>query len=736
MLSSVPRVWITCGCWVLAIVTASAARADAPRVLSAGKLPNDARLGALKDLNSYFPFTPSKTKAEWEQRAERVRRQLLVANGLWPMPTKTPTNAVIHGKIGRGDYTVEKVYFESYPGHFVTGNLYRPVGKSGKLPGVLCPHGHWSNGRFHDAGLPKTREEISVGAERFEVGGRSPLQSRCVQLARMGCVVFHYDMIGYADSTQLSFDLGHRFSKQRSHMNGPAAWGFYSPLAELHLQSIMGLQTYNSVRALDWLTELPEIDANRIGVTGASGGGTQTFMLCAIDPRPTVAFPAVMVSTGMQGGCTCENCSLLRVDTGNVEFAGLFAPKPLGMSAANDWTKEIATKGLPELQQLYAMLGAPKNVMAKPLLQYGHNYNYVSREVMYHWMNKHLKLGLAEPILEEDYKPLTTEEMSVWNTRHPKPASGEEYEKTLIKSMTDDAQKQIAALTPSDSNSLAQFREIVGGAFDSIIGRGLPKAGDIEYVKVSETEHDGYLLYTALLRNKPVGEEVPTIFLYPQNWNKQVVLWIDGAGKSALFDASGKPNAEVRKLLADGSSVASIDMLYQGESLADGKPLEASRKVNNSREVLAYTSCYNAPLFAQRVHDILTLISFCRGYDKEKAEGLHLLGVNGAGPLVAAAKAQAGDALASVAVDTSGYRFAVIQSISDVNLLPGAVKYGDVPALLALGSPCKLWIAGEGSTAPTLVKAAYDASGAATNVSSYDGPQGGVVKAAVEWLVK
>ena len=122
-----------------------------------------------------------------------------------------------------------------------------------------------------------------------------------------------------------------------------------------------------------------------------------------------------MVSTAMQGGCTCENCCNLRIGTGNVEFAGLIAPRPLGMTGANDWTKEIATKGLPELKQHYAMLGVPDLVMGKVMPQFGHNYNYVSREVMYHWFNKHLKLGLAEPIVEEDFEPLSIAEMTVWD---------------------------------------------------------------------------------------------------------------------------------------------------------------------------------------------------------------------------------------------------------------------------------------------------------------------------------
>ena len=171
----------------------------------------------------------------------------------------------------------------------------------------------------------------------------------------MGIVAFNFDMLGYCDSQQISFAVAHRFAKQRPEMNAAENWGLFSPQAEAHAQSVMGLQTWNSIRALDFLETLPDVDAKRIGCTGASGGGTQTFILGAIDPRLAVACPAVMVTTAMQGGCTCENASLLRIGTGNVEFAALFAPKPLGMTAANDWTKEMATKGFPELQKHYAL---------------------------------------------------------------------------------------------------------------------------------------------------------------------------------------------------------------------------------------------------------------------------------------------------------------------------------------------------------------------------------------------
>ncbi len=283
-------------------LAAATSGAEPTRVLPAGERPHDHRLDRPKDLNGYFPFQPCPTKDAWQARTERLRRQILVATGLWPMPPRTPHNAVVHGKVDRDGYTVEKVFFESFPGHFVTGSLYRPKGRSGKLPAVLCPHGHWPAGRFHETAEKDFRRQLAEGAERFEPSGRHPLQARCMQLARMGCVVFHYDMVGYADSVQLEHGPGYRPA-----MSTAENWGYFSPQAEVRLQNMMGLQSYNSIRALDWLSELPDVDPQRIGVTGASGGGTQTFILTAIDPRPAAAFPAVMVSTAMQGGCTCEN---------------------------------------------------------------------------------------------------------------------------------------------------------------------------------------------------------------------------------------------------------------------------------------------------------------------------------------------------------------------------------------------------------------------------------------------
>ena len=382
------------------------------RALPDGERPRDVRLGPLRTLDSEFPFQEVSSPEEWAARAEELRRRVRVATGLWPPPTRTPLRAIVHGPVDRPEYTVEKVFLESLPGHFVTGNLYRPRGVEGKRPAVLSPHGHATDGRFQDHGPERVREEIASGAELFEVGGRHPLQARAVQLARMGCVVFQYDMVGYADSVQLA----HHGLGVREEMNTRTRWGFSSPQAELRLQSLMGLQTWNSTRALDFLLSLPDVDPGRVAVEGHSGGGTQTFILAAVDERPSVVFPAVMVSIAMQGGGQCENACYLRVGAGNVDLAALAAPRPLGMTGADDWTLEIEEKGLPELRGLYRMLGAPGNVAARSFPRFGHNYNAVSRAVMYTWLNRHLGLGFAEPIREEDYRPLSREEASVWNT--------------------------------------------------------------------------------------------------------------------------------------------------------------------------------------------------------------------------------------------------------------------------------------------------------------------------------
>jgi dienelactone hydrolase len=720
---------------LLCLASCSIVDAAAPRALPAGTLPNDVRLKPPKDLNGYFPFTVPQTKAEWDVRAEYVRRQVLVAEGLWPMPTKTPLNAVIHDKIDRPDYSVEKVYFESAPGFFVTGNLYRPKNVTGKVPGVLFAHGHWQDARLSEEPEAGLLREIATGEERFERGGRSRFQSMCVQLARMGCVAWQWDMLSDSDSHQLSRNVIHTFGKQRPEMNTVENWGLYSPQAEAHLQSVMGLQTWNAVRSLDFLLTLPEVDPERTAITGASGGGTQTMLLAGIDPRVKLSFPAVMVSTAMQGGCTCENSSLLRVNTGNIEFAALFAPKPQGMTTANDWTKEMSAKGFPELKQLYKLLGAPDNVMLQRGEHFPHNYNAVSRSAFYGWLNRHFKLGFKEPVIEHDYEPLTREQLTVWDAQHPEPKSEDPaFERSLLKWFTDDADQQLRA----GAGSIDSLRSAIGGAVEVLAGRTLSGAGDVEWQLKNKQDQGIYVDMNGLLRNKTYGEELPVVWLYPKQWNGRTIVWLDDSGKLSLYRADGSVKPAVLKLVNAGITVLGADLLSQGEFLADGQPLQQTPVVANPREFAGYTLGYNHSLFAQRAHDILTVVKFLRSSEvagHAKPSSVEVAGFGGAGPIVALARAVSGDAIARAAVSTGGFRFGKLLDYRSPQFLPGGAKYLDLPGFLALGAPHRLWLEGEGKE-PALVTDIYGAAGAAKQLTTFTGDASQTENAAVEWLLQ
>jgi dienelactone hydrolase len=651
-----------------------------PLVLVSAVSAADVRLQPLKDLDGYFPFSPPSSLSEWEGRREQVRRQILVSQGLWPMPTKTPLNAVVHGRVEGDGFTVEKVYFESAPGFYVTGSLWKPKVIKGRVPGVMFAHGHWQDARLSLGDPAKVRQEIAIGAERFEKGGRSIFQSLCVQLARMGCIVWQWDMLSDSDSKQIPREVVHRFDKQRSEMNTTENWGLFSPQAEANLQSIMGLQTWNAVRGLDFLLSLPEVDPERTAITGASGGGTQTMLLAAIDERIKQSFPCVMVSTSMQGGCTCENASLLRIGTGNVEFAGLFAPKPQGMNTANDWTKELATKGFPDLQKLYATYGKKDDVFLLRGEHFQHNYNAVTRSAFYTFLNKHFKLGFEAPVIEQDYDPLPPEKLSVWDEQHPAPkAADPEFERRLLKYFTEDSARRLKE----------EGAEVLRQGVEVVLGRSYDQAGEVEWALADKQDRGDHLEMTGKLVNKTHGEETSVTWLYPKQWNGRVVVWLDDAGRAGL------KNGDVSALVAGGAAVLGADLLFQ-----EGGPVKQARVVKNPREFAGYTFGYNHALFAQRTHDVLSLVSFLRNarvgsHPSPKVVCLAALGPQ-TGPVALAARALAGKAVDRAAVDTHGFRFGRLLDYRDPMFLPGGAKYRDVPGLIELNGSLPLWVRGEG----------------------------------------
>lgn len=653
----------------------------------------------LRDLNtSYFPMAPVADAAAWKTRKEEIKNRILLAAGLLPLPEKTPLNAVIHGRVERDDYTIDRVFFESLPGHHVCGSLYLPKKIPEKMPGILCPHGHWPDGRFMDlgAGSAAAKKQIETQAEELECAARSPLQARCVQLARMGCAVFHYDMVGYADSAQFCDREGkprHRHGAL-PEMSGAekGTWGFVSPQADLRLQGYFGLQTWNSVRALDFLLTVPGVDAARLGCTGASGGGTQTMVLAAIDERIAASFPCVMVSTAMQGGCTCENSHHLRINQGNIDIAAAAAPRPQGLTAADDWTKELEAKGLPELKAHYAMLGAPGNLTAHIATQFPHNYNLPSRLAMYHFFNQHFKLGLKDKIAEREFTVSSKEELTVWTAEHPAPAgdkAGDMHEKAVCAWMTQQDERNIRALiTAKDEESRKKARDIVGTAWELLIGRGLPKAEEVAFELGEKEDRGGHFFLDGMTKHTAANEGIACEFLYPKQWNGTTVLWVSLKADDLFTDGGDHaPSPAVLKLLEAGIAIAH-PALYQSTAGVHPKVgCGVKAKPGEFGEYAGYYYGYNPSLMAQRVRDVLTLITMMKSHTDKPSKRIYIAGTSGAAEVALAGAALSKTVIDGVASDLDGFRFEKLTSAWDSRFMPGAVKYGDVEGLIALCDP-------------------------------------------------
>ena len=350
---------------VAAVVVTTNAAWDPKAVLPYARVSDrpesagDARAAIERHTNTEFAVTPFNDKQQWEGYAKHLRRRVQVSSGLWPLPERTPLNAKVSEVAKHEDYAVEKVTLEAWPGFLVTGNVYRPLGE-GPYPAIACPHGHWEKGRFQDD------ESCSVAA-------------RCITFARMGMVAFSYDMAGYNDSRQFSKAWGHKpTSVPIEQRRQEALWGIH-PFA---------IQLWSSVRVLDYLEGLPYVDHMRLACTGASGGGTQTFALSAIDPRVKVSAPVNMISHTMQGGCMCENAPLIRFNASNMEIGALAAPHAMLMvSASGDWTKATQTVEYPAIRGIYEFYDAADRVENAPF-DFGHNYNKSSREAVYRFFGK------------------------------------------------------------------------------------------------------------------------------------------------------------------------------------------------------------------------------------------------------------------------------------------------------------------------------------------------------------
>ncbi len=638
----------------------------------------------LRTLDDHIPFRVPESKEIWLERRSELRDQLNVALGLVPQPKLPPLSATVYGAVEQEGFVVHKVIVETLPGFFLTGSLFVPSGDlSGKkLPGVLNPHGHWPNGRMYESSDDELKRLLATGAERFESAARNHLQARCVQLARMGCVAFLYDMIGYADSQQISFERAHGYGNNAVNPSSDLGENLlFSPKAEMYQQNVMGMQAINSMRAVEFLQSLDYVDPTKIAITGASGGGTQSFLTAAIDDRISGAFPAVMVSTGMQGGCTCENASYLRVNTGNIELAAMIAPRSLGLTAADDWTRNVKEDGFPELQAIYKMMNEGGSVELLSATHFPHNYNHVSRVAMYGFMNRLFKLGHSEPILEKDFQYLTRDQITVWDDAHPTPESGVEFEAKLMKHWQNEIDAYFHL--PKRSDAKAYIATDVGKdllkGWDVITSFAEPwaKGSSVEYSWPLDQDYPLVTVKNSVSQPVASGRIMGDLSVLERDRNAQVKIdWAKVKGVEVRLDHSRFSLSEERTSYL----IIQLDVLDpMGQSL---NGLEYQSLVPNPRPAAAYTYGYNAPQLLRRTGAFLAW--FDDAISKNRKVHIEIYAGKSDAFLAAVAALRRRDLVKQLHINPeSRFQFAAVRSIRDKDFLPGALRYQDMEGLLS-----------------------------------------------------
>jgi len=497
----------------------------------AGQQPplQDSRNTNIPNTDTHFAAPRFTSLNTWEARRAGLRKQILFAAGLYPMPEKTPLKPRYFAHLNREGYSIDTVLLETMPGYYLGGNLYRPRGKTGKLPAVAAPHGHWKNGRLEHQELAST-------------------PGRSINMALQGYVVFAYDMVGWNDTGQTPHDFGDAEEQ---------LWGF-GPL---------GLQLWNSIRVVDFLSSLPEVDPERIGATGASGGGTQTFLLAAVDDRLKFSAPVNMVSAIMQGGSYCENAPGLRVGTNNVEIAAMMAPRPMLLVAATgDWTRNVPKEEYPAIQEIYRLYDKGDNVAA---VQFDspHNYHQRSREAVYQFFARHvLHRPDAGQLREQPFDVPPTGQMLALHERSLPEGAGNYAQ--LFRQWTEAASRQLGGM-----NDPEHLRELLALA---IKAEQPPEA--VAYEQGEQI----------VLGRPGVGDRVPA-------------RWFPGRGQAALIvhesgSEAGLRSPEAAAPRAAGRPVLLIDAFQTGAAVA---PRNRSHR---------HFLTFNLSDDACRVQDILTAL--------------------------------------------------------------------------------------------------------------------------------
>ena len=469
-----------------------------------------------------------RTGADVERRQTEVRAAILRMMGGLPTQ-RAPLNVQRTGTLERDGYRIEKVVYESLPKFYVTANLYIPTTGSGPFPAVLQPLGHSQTAK-----------------------ARGLYQSLSIGLATHGFVVLTYDPIGQGERT-IFYDERTETSRVGSSTREHQMVGVQSLLAG---ESVARYRVWDGMRGIDLLASLSEVDAERIGIAGCSGGGTLSTYIAALDDRVKVAAPACYISsweeqlegTGPQDA-EQEFPDQLKLGINHADFVIAFAPKPYLICNTTEDFFPIAgaRRTLEEVRRIYKLMDAVEKID-----QYvgpgGHGMRRDTRQAIYAWMNRWLQNEPPHAAAEPDHLIEYDEDLYATPTGQVATSLGGETASTWNI-------KRFSKVRPSRSDS----------ARDSVakVTRFERPTGSLATRTLGSQQHDGYAVESLVYDTGP-HRWVPALLCIPDanRSKRQPVVFVDDRGKAPVFEEGG----DAAELCSSGYTVLALDLSGTGET--------------------------------------------------------------------------------------------------------------------------------------------------------------------------
>lgn len=595
--------------------------------------------------------SPPKTLDEWNNRRRELRAQLLRSWGGFPQDA-CPLEPQILGELSRDGYRVEKVVFQTRPGVLMTANAYVPAGE-GRRPAVLCVHGHWRG----------AKQDPTV-------------QARCIGLAKLGFFVLVVDAFGAGER-----GIGTALGEYHGEMTAATLWPVGLPLS--------GLQVYENMRAVDYLQSRPEVDPDRIGITGASGGGNQTMYAGAFDDRFRCVVPTCSVGTYQAylgaACCLCEVVPSAMTYTEEWAVLGLVAPRALMVISATadafQFSVGEAAKSLAKAQQVFELYGKAGSVR-HAVFESKHDYNQPMREAMYGWMTRHLKgEGDGQPIPEPEFE---TEDPEILRC-YPGETRPRSFV-TLPQFAAAEAQKLLSRRRPPshleqwDSEALSMVQSLTGGLLGKFPERApMPLKIDFADDGRSRTLH---------LESEP-GVTVTAVHEFGKAPQSGVAVLLDLNGRQAAAESD-----LANQFRLEGWDLVTVELRATG-ARAYPRDRVGGAPDHNTAEWSVWTG---RPLLGQWVWDVSRLLDALEETTRSPVGPLTVVGQGAAGivALCTAALDHRIEQVVTVAMPTTyvsdqPYRPPMRLGV----IVPGILReVGDVDHLAALLAPRRLLIAG------------------------------------------